>query len=780
MGIIHRFQTPLLVLALLALCSACFAANIGEAKRDIADGCAVSFQGLSVTAVFPGSVYVEESNRCAGIRVDTDETLEEGDVVDVEGVIETDLTDERHVDAYPHYPKAAGSKLTLAPLGLATRALIGGDAGFQHGIPGDRNLNTIGLLVRVCGPVSAFDDPVNPQSWFRIGSSTGPEVKVVVPSGVKIDMDSAQVVVTGICSVEKVNGVMVRVLKVRRKSDIVSHQSWAENRLKTMTLDEKIGQLFQVRVQGDVFNESMRQLVQDKHVGGIVYFQSGYNNLDDPVRSAQLSNDLQTSAMGTSGTGIPLLISMDQEGGRVTRITGGCDFPGNMGIGASRSTDLAYLTGSVLGSEIKAVGGNMDLAPVLDVNDNPANPVIGVRSFAEQPGLVSDMGIAYTSGLHSAGIIATGKHFPGHGDTAVDSHSGLPVVTYDFATLDNVHGKPFRDAIANGLDCIMTAHIVVTCLGGMDDPSHPRPATLSPQVVDGYLRGNLGFDGVVMTDSMGMAGVTKGYTTAEATTLAIKAGVDILSLPPDLNGAIAALKSAVTSGDIPESRIDQSVLRILRLKRRNGIIANPFVDPSAAGTIVGSASHRASELSAARAAMTLVQNTGNILPLSLTPSQKVLLVVVQSSDTTTDAATRFDTIMDTKHSNVQTIAIGHDPSPDTQTTICNAAAGAYVTIVATSRANYVSTDPNNPQSNVSQAALINALIEAGRRVIVVGTREPYEFGIFPGVNAYLAAYNYRNCGFQAAADVIFGDYHPIGLLPVTIPNRYDFGWGLGF
>lgn len=771
MRFLHRFQTPLLILALLALSSACFAANIGEAKRDIADGCAVSFQGLSVTAVFPGSVYVEESNRCAGIRVDTDETLEEGDVVDVEGIIETDLADERHVDAYPGYPKAApaGGKLTLQPLGLATRALIGGDAGFQHGIPGDRNLNTIGLLVRVCGAVSVFDDPDNPQGWFKIGGPAGPEVKVIVPSGVTIaNMDSGNVVVTGICSVEKVDGVMVRVIKVPKKND------WAQNRLEKMTLDEKIGQLFQVRVQGDVFNESMRQLVQDKHVGGIVYFQSGYNNLDDPVRSAQLSNDLQTSAMGTSGTGIPLLISMDQEGGRVTRITGGCDFPGNMGIGASRSTDLAYLTGSVLGSEIKAVGGNMDLAPDLDVNNNPANPVIGIRSFAEQPGLVSDMGIAYTSGLHSAGIIATGKHFPGHGDTAVDSHSGLPVVTYDFATLDTVHGKPFRDAIANGLDCIMTAHIVVTCL----DPNHP--STLSPQVVDGYLRGNLGFDGVVMTDSMGMAGITKGYTTAQATTLAIKAGCDLLSLPPDLNGAIAALKSAVTSGDIPESRIDQSVLRILRLKRRNGIIANPFVDASAAGTIVGSASHRASELSAARAAMTLVQNTGNILPLSLTPSQKVLLVVVQSSDTTTDAATRFDRIMDTKHSNVQTIPIGHDPSPDTQTTVKNAAAGAYVTIVATSRANYVSTDPNNPQSNVSQAALINALIEAGRRVIVVGTREPYEFGIFPGVNAYLAAYNYRNCGFQAAADVIFGDYHPIGLLPVTIPGQYNFGWGLGF
>ena len=387
---------------------------------------------------------------------------------------------------------------------------------------------------------------------------------------------------------------------------------------------------------------------------------------------------------------------------------------------------------------------------------------------------MADMGQGYLAGLHSAGMIATGKHFPGHGDTNVDSHSGLPVVTYDFNTLDTIHGRPFREAVAAGLDCIMTAHIVVTCL----DPDHP--ATLSQPVLTGYLRNNIGFDGVCMTDSMGMAGITQGYTVAQATVLAIQAGNDLLSLPPDLNTAISALQSAVATGTITEARIDQSVIRILKLKRRYGVFANPYVDPQAASGIVGSADHRASELSVARAAITLVQNTGNILPLSLTSGQKVLLVTVQSDasypETTTDAAARFASRITQKWSNVQSMAINANPNSSTRTSVKNAAALAYVTIIGTSRANYVSAT----QTNVGQKTLVNELVTAGRKVIVVGLREPYELASFPGVNAYLAAYNYKNCGFAAAADVIFGDYNPAGLLPVSIPGSYAFGWGLSY
>lgn len=761
----HRTAILLHAALLLVCCSACLAGGIGEAKRDAPDGSPVSFQGVSVTAAFPGMIYVEQPDRGAGIRVDTPTSFAEGAVVDVSGAIQTDpVTDERYIVPSPGYPQATGSSQIIKPLGLVSRAFTGGDFGLQKGIAGAAGLNTIGLLVRISGPVKAFENPTG-GGWFKMGDSRGPEIKVVAPDGMKVDTDWAYVSVTGICSAEKVDGSMIRVLRVRRASDVVRLQSWAENRLKTMTLDQKVGQLFQVRIDGDLMTETARQLIQDKHVGGIIYFQ--YNgNLNDPVRSAQLSNDLQACAMAPGGSGIPLLLSMDQEGGRVTRITGGADFPGNMGLGAARSAALANLAGSVIGAEIRAVGANMDLAPVLDVNNNPDNPVIGVRSFGEQPGLVSELGQAYVEGLHSAAVIATGKHFPGHGDTNVDSHSGLPIVNYDFATLDNVHGRPFREAIAGGLDAIMTAHIAVTCL----DPS--RPATLSPQVIEGYLRANLGFDGVVMTDSMGMAGITSGYTVAQASVMAIQAGVDLLSLSPDLNTAINAIKAAVTSGEISQARLDQAVGRILRLKRRYGLFENPYVDAQAADEIVGSLEHWNAELSVVRAAVTLVQNTSGFLPLNLTSGQKVLLVTVQASETTTDAATRFAYYITQKHSNTQSMAIVANPTSSQRNTVKSAVASADVVIVGTSRAQ-IST-------NTGQATLVNDLVAMGKPLVVVGLREPYELAMFPGVNAYVAAYNYRNCGFQAAADVIFGDVSPSGLLPVTIPGLYAFGHGLSY
>ena len=724
----------------------------------------MSLQGVCVTAVFPGCVYVEEPTRTSGIRVATAETLSEGDIVDVEGVLGTGpSSDERYIDAYPSYPKPTGAKKTLRPLGLTRSAFVGGDSGFQNGISGGLGANTVGLLVTVWGSVSQFDTSES-HGWFKIGDQREPEIRVEMPAGQQFNTDQAFVTVTGICSVEKVNDQMTRVLKVRRTSDIISHQSWAEERLKSMTLDEKIGQLFQIRIDGDVATDAIKQTITSKHLGGIIYFQ--YNgNLDDPTRSATLSNNLQACAMGADGKGIPLFLSMDQEGGRVTRITGGAEGPGNMGIGASRSEEMAELTGKTFGSEIRAVGANMDLAPDLDVNNNPANPVIGVRSFAERPEVVSPLGQAYIEGLRSVGVIATGKHFPGHGDTNTDSHSGLPIVTYDFNTLDTIHGRPFREAIAAGLDSIMTAHIVVTCL----DPNHP--ATLSPAVIDGYLRTNLGFDGVVMTDSMGMAGVTSGYGNAQAAVLAVQAGVDLMSLPPDLDTAWSAVKTAVVNGVISEDRLNQSVIRLLKLKHKYGLFENPYCDPSVASSIVGCADHRSADLTVARAAMTLVQNKDNVLPLHLASAQKVLLVTVaSSSETTTDAAARFASYITAKHANTQSISIGENPTSSTRTTVKNAAATADVIIVGTSRSQLYS----------GQTSLVTSLCTLGKPVICVGFREPYEFASWPQVNAYLCAYTYRSCGLQAAADVIFGDYTPHGLLPVSIPGVYDFGWGLSY
>jgi len=754
-----RLRTTLYILTLFAICPAALAWTVGEAKRDVADGEAVSLRGLAVTAVFPGSVYVEQPDRTAGIRVDTDVPLEEGDIVDVEGVIETDdYTHERYVDSYANWPQPTGGKLHLKPVGLLARAMVGGSLGFQEGLPDNPNLNNIGLLVTVWGSVTALDGRAN-SGYFMIKDGRAPAIKVIAPGGAAINPDWGYVTATGICSVERVNGVMKPVLKLRRASDVVNYQSWAAGKVSAMTTDEKIGQLFQVRLSGGYsMNSTDYQAIQSYRVGGFVYFAS---NISTATQAAGLTNALQSTAMASNG--IPLLISMDQEGGIVTRIAGACDFPGNMALGSAHSYDVAFAAGSVLGSEVRAVGANMDLAPVLDTNTNPANPVIGLRSIGEQPQLVSSVGRGYIDGLHSAGCIATGKHFPGHGDTATDSHTGLPVVTYDFNTLDTIHGKPFRDCIANGLDCIMTAHILVTCLDST------LPATLSPAVLTGYLRNNIGFDGVCMTDSMGMGALANlGYTNEQECVMAIQAGNDIVLSPNSLSGAFAAVQSAVASGAITQARLDQSVMRILKLKRRYGLFEDPYVDADAAADIVGSVDHRATELAVARAGITLVRNANGVLPLHLNPDDKVLLVTVAS---TSDAASRFASYITAKHANTTSMSISTSPGSSTRASVVNAAASAAVVIIATYEA----------QNYSNQTTLVNQLIATGKPIICVGQGKPYELAGFANVPVYLCAYSYRNCSFAAAADVIFGDYDPDGLLPVSIPGTsYAFGWGLTY
>lgn len=755
-------RTILLLLAvLLALLwlDAAVAQTLGEAKRNHPDGSAVQISGLIVSAAFDGAVYVQSPDRSQGIRVGTPAVLASGDVVDVSGLMQTDpLTGERFIAAFPGYPQPTGSTLNIRPLMIPVVSLVGGDFGLQQGLPDGRGLNTIGLLVTTWGEASELDSS---QGSFIISSPGGRILKVVAPGDVKLDQDWAAVRVTGVSTIGYHKGEKVRLLRIRSQDDIVPLESWAARRTSNMTLEQKIGQLFQIRIDGDVLADGQRQLIRDRHIGGIIYFQWN-GNLNDPVRTAHLSNDLHACALGENGDGIPLLISMDQEGGRVTRITGGSHFPGNMALGAAGEAWITRLAAQTMAAEVRAVGANMDLAPVLDVNNNPDNPVIGVRSFGEQAGLVSAMGSAYVQGLHDSGIIATGKHFPGHGDTSVDSHTGLPVVTYDFSTLDTVHGKPFRDAIAAGLDAIMTAHIVVTSL----DPG--RPATLSPAVIDGYLRGDLGFDGVVMTDSMGMAGITAGYGVGEAAVLAIKAGVDLLSLPPNLDAAMDAVQAAVLAGEISRERLDESVARILRLKRRAGLFDHPFVDAAAAATIVGSPEHQQAELTAARSAITLVQNTDGLLPLTLAAEQKILLVTVQSSETTADASARLESFIASKHSNVQPIAITENPGTGARESVLEAAESADIIIFGTSRAHLFR----------GQRILVNNLVETGKPVIALGMREPYELASFPGVTSYLSLYTYRSCGLQAAAEVLFGEVSPTGRLPVAIPGLYPFGHGL--
>jgi beta-N-acetylhexosaminidase len=349
-----------------------------------------------------------------------------------------------------------------------------------------------------------------------------------------------------------------------------------------MSLAEKVGQLFIPTIKGTTPSAGAA-MVRRYRPGGVIYFAP---NLRGPRQTAKLSNGLQRAAMET---GIPLVIGTDEEQGIVSRLPYITRFPANKALAGTRNPDWDVRTAArVTGEELRAVGIGQDFAPVADVNVNPRNPVIGVRSFGEDPAAVARLVGVAVDAYRAAGVAATVKHFPGHGDTTADSHTRLPVITHSVRVWERLDAPPFETAIAHHVDAVMTAHIVVPGLDRSGDP-----ATMSPTVLTGLLRGRLGYDGVVVTDSLRMAGATMRYGAPEAAVRAVRAGADMLLMPPDLDRAYDAVLAAVRSGRIPGNRLDQAVTRILRLKAERGLFRAPYADPERAARIVGSAEHRA-------------------------------------------------------------------------------------------------------------------------------------------------------------------------------------------
>ncbi|MFJ8697073.1 glycoside hydrolase family 3 protein, partial [Streptomyces roseolilacinus] len=354
-----------------------------------------------------------------------------------------------------------------------------------------------------------------------------------------------------------------------------------------MTLEEKVGQLFVMRVYGhsathpdqadvdanlrEIGVRTAAELVAKYHVGGVIYFTWAHNTRD-PHQIADLSNGIQRAALAQR-IPLPVLISTDQEHGIVARVGEPATLlPGAMALGACGARDVARRAAHIAGAELAALGIRQNYAPVADVNVNPANPVIGVRSFGADPQAVARMVAAQVKGYQGAGVAATAKHFPGHGDTTDDSHTKLPYIHHTREQWEALDAPPFRAAIAAGIDSVMTAHIVVPSL----DPSED-PATLSRPILTGILRERLGYEGVVVTDSLGMEGVRTKYGDDRVPVLALKAGCDQLLNPPDLDLAWNAVLDAVRGGEIGEDRLDESILRILRLKAGLGLLRDPYV-----------------------------------------------------------------------------------------------------------------------------------------------------------------------------------------------------------
>ncbi|MFE0269463.1 glycoside hydrolase family 3 protein [Nocardiopsis alba] len=501
--------------------------------------------------------------------------------------------------------------------------------------------------------------------------------------------------------------------------------------LAEMDLDDKIGQLLVLSAQGTTAEENA-SLIETHRPGGLIYFDA---NLDDAEQIARMSAGVQEIA-AEQGQGVPLFLGIDQEQGRVVRMPVGTLFPDAMAVGATGDTELAALRAATTANELTAVGINLNYAPDADVNTDPNNPVIGIRSFGSDPDAVAEMVLAEADAYAENGVVPVAKHFPGHGDTDVDSHSGLPVIDLPRDRWEAEHLPPFRAAVEAGIDSIMTAHVLMP---GLESDEDPDPATLSPTLIDGILRDELGYDGVVTTDALNMDGVRQRHSDGEVAVRVIEAGVDQLLMPPNPEEAVAAIHEAVESGRIDEERIDRSVLRILTLKEKRGILEAEPIDPAAATSAMEDPDHAEAAQRVADASVTLLRNENDLLPLAAGTDVRV---------TGTGADRIAPALADAGMNVVES--------------------GEAVLVVGTSGA----------RSSEEQRSLIASGRAQGTPVVVVSQDGPYDLEAFPDVDGYLAVYSAVEVSRVAAARVVSGQVEPTGTLPVDIP-AVDMGIGTG-
>lgn len=576
-----------------------------------------------------------------------------------------------------------------------------------------------------------------------------------------------------------------------------SGRGWADSVLATMTPRDKAAQLVWPQLFGDYTPTTstgwtrIEQLIDRDHVGGFIM------SVGSPIETADKLNAMQRLSA------LPLVIGADYETGVAFRqrggyflpndiyLGGGTMFPYQMGIGATRDTSLAYQEGRITALEGRALGVHIAFAPVLDVNNNPANPVIGMRSFGEDPHLVAAMGEAFIHGLQEHGMIATGKHFPGHGDTDENSHLTITTVHASRARIDSVELVPFEGAIAAGVQGIMTFHGVIPAL---DTAS--VPATLNPAIMTGLLRKQLGFNGLLVTDAMDMGGVlsrvkapgtragptvTGSYGTiqnalgiGEACKLALSAGADILLMPSDVLAAINAVIDGVKEGRFTQARVDSSVLRVLRIKQEMGLQRRRVVNLDSVRAIVGDSSHLAVAARAAERSITLAKDSLSLVPLAGASSARPLLSITIASRTDLPAGTTFNAELRRSMSVRAESVNPEDPSTNYDRLLA-AADSSSVTIVSS----YLSTGTNvsNPNAPAPVAQFLRNLVQRHPRTVVVAFGNPYLLQQIPEVSTYLVGWGGFPVSQLAAARALSGIAPISGRLPISIPPVLRFGAG---
>jgi beta-N-acetylhexosaminidase len=555
--------------------------------------------------------------------------------------------------------------------------------------------------------------------------------------------------------------------------------------IKHMTLEEKVGQLFVTQAWGESATnpsdadkannqkyfglDTAAQIIQKYHPGGVILFQNN-NNTNNPPQIAGLTNGLQRAAID-SGAHLPLLISTDQEQGIVTRMHEPATmFAGSQALGATRRTADVCTEATITGQELRAVGINQNFSPDSDVNDNPANPVIGVRSYGSDQALVSSMASTAVKCFQNNGVAATAKHFPGHGNADTDSHTQIPIINRSAADWHAIDQPPFTADIAAGIDSIMTAHLEVPSLDPTGDP-----ATLSAPILTGILRNQMHYDGVVVTDALNMQGVRTKYGDDRVPVLALKAGVDQLLMPPLFDLAYNSTLNAVRSGEISMARVEQSDLRILRLKLKNRVFTQPFVNEKAVGQVVGTPQHLAAAQAVTDRGITLIKNDDHVLPLA--KSSKVL--VTGWDNGTTIPTTALAANLTKAGIAATALPTGSVPNSASVAAAVAAAKQSDVTIVLTRSSLAV--------LGSSQQVLAQQLIATGKPVVVVAVQNAFDIAYVPTARTYLTSYFYGAVSMTSLGRVLTGTVAPTGKLPVRIPTAadvnatlYPFGYGLTY
>jgi beta-N-acetylhexosaminidase len=573
---------------------------------------------------------------------------------------------------------------------------------------------------------------------------------------------------------------------------------WAEKTLHKLTLEEKIGQVFMIWCRASFLNVEnpeylqLREAMQKYHVGSFamtVHVDGPFLLRSEPYEAAELLNRLQSDSK------LPLLFAADFERGLPMRLMGATVFPHAMAFGGDGKIEDAEAFGRITAQEARAIGIHWNFFPDADVNSNPANPIINTRSFGEDPTQVGDLVVAYIKGAHEGGMLTTVKHFPGHGDTATDSHLGVASVNVDRAHLDSIELAPFRQAIAAGVDSVMVAHVTVPAL----DPDPNHVATISPVMVSNLLETQLGFKGIIVTDALDMAALTHLFADniGRAAVESFKAGNDLLLIPADFPASYNAMLQAVQSGEIPQERLDRSVLKILKTKASLDLQKARLVDVSAIATQVGKPENLAFGQQVAESAVTLVRDNGKVLPLRsvITSTQGTakaplpyttqeetrnqVVVVLFSDDVRTDSGRTFAREFRARVPDARVMYVDPRIAAGMSDEVLRAVDEAKTVVAAV----YVIPTAGKVGNTVAMADATGALLQqlldhAAQKTAVVAMGNPYLAADFPKIENYMCTYSNASVSEVSAVKAMFGEIAIRGRLPVTIPNIAQRGTGI--